>query len=194
MRSRSILLATLSLAPQIASAQDVGTVALVLGQRGSGFHQAIACGARAAAEEFGAEVEIQAAANYAATEQIPLLNSVLATGPAAIVLDPTSSTSLVAPLADAAAQGVTIVAVDTTVDDPSMLTAEVATDNFQVGVETAKALVELLDGRTDQLYPGHLDGRRQYRRLRSRDRQSPRVDLHRQPVRQRGRRAGAAGL
>jgi ribose transport system substrate-binding protein len=148
MRTRSILLATLALAPQIAPAQEVGTIALVLGQRGSGFHQAIACGARAAADELGVGVEIQAAANYAATEQIPLLNSVLATGPAAIVLDPTSSTSLVAPLADAASQGVTIVAVDTTVDDPSMLTAEVATDNFQVGVETAKALVELLDGRT----------------------------------------------
>jgi ribose transport system substrate-binding protein len=148
MRTRSILLTALALAPQIAPAQEVGTVALVLGQRGSGFHQAIACGARAAADELGVEVEIQAAANYAATEQVPLLNSVLATGPAAIVLDPTSSTSLVAPLADAASQGVTIVAVDTTVDDPSMLTAEVATDNFQVGVETAKALVELLDGRT----------------------------------------------
>ncbi|EYD75564.1 ribose ABC transporter, periplasmic binding protein [Rubellimicrobium mesophilum DSM 19309] len=148
MRPRSILLAALAAAPEMALAQEVGTVALVLGQRGSGFHQAIACGARSAADELGVEVEIQAAANYAATEQIPLLNSVLATGPAAVVLDPTSSTSLVAPLAEAASQGVVIVAVDTTVDDPSMLSAEIATDNFQVGVETAKALVGLLDGRT----------------------------------------------
>jgi ribose transport system substrate-binding protein len=130
-----------------ATAQSDITIALVLGERGSGFHQAIACGARAKAEELGINVEIQAAPRYAASEQIPLLASMLATAPDAIVLDPTSSTALIAPLREAVEAGTIVVAVDTTLDDPSFLTAEIGTDNVEVGREAALALVALLDGR-----------------------------------------------
>lgn len=151
MIARSLPAVAAALPPAIL-AREAGTVAMVLGQRGSGFHQAIARGARGDAAELeadlGAAVEIQAAANCAANEQVALLDTVLAAAPAATVLAPTSSTSLVAPLADAAQSGVVIVAVDTTLDDPSMLSAEVATDNFQVGVETAKALMAALGDRT----------------------------------------------
>lgn len=150
-RRLAALLTAATLLPQLALAQDLGTIALVLGQRSSGFHEAIACGARAAADELGVKIEIQAAAQYSATQQVPLLNSVLATGPAAVVLDPTSSTALIAPLADAAASGTIVVAVDTTVDDPSMLTAQVATDNHKVGVEVARALALALDGKTGKV-------------------------------------------
>lgn len=136
-----------ALVPAAAFAED-WNVALVLGERGSGFHQAIACGARAAAEELEIQIDVQASPTYSATAQVPVLNSVLATNPAAIVLDPTSSTALIAPLQDAAATGAIIVAVDTTVDDPSMLSAEVATDNFQVGVAAARELAAMLDGQT----------------------------------------------
>jgi ribose transport system substrate-binding protein len=136
------------LAPAVAAE---GPIALVLGQRASGFHEAIACGARAKAKELNVTVNIQAAANYAASEQIPLLNSVLASSPSAIVLDPTSSTALVAPLKEAASTGAKIVAVDTTLDDPSMISAWVGTDNVAVGREAAKALVSLLGGKTGKV-------------------------------------------
>ena len=89
------------------------TVALVLAQRNSGFHQAIACGARAAAMELGVTINVQAAAVYSAVDQIPLLYSVMATAPDAIVIDPAHATSLLAPLREAARSGAKIVAVDT---------------------------------------------------------------------------------
>src|SRR4051812_3509369 len=114
MQRIGLLLAASALTASSATAADDISISLVLGQRNSGFHEAIACGARAAAKELGVKVNIQAAPNYSASEQIPVLNSVMATSPSAIVLDPTSSTALIAPLTEAAANGAKIVAVDTT--------------------------------------------------------------------------------
>lgn len=75
----------------------------------------------------------------------------MATSPSAIVLDPTSSTALIAPLMEAAANGAKIVAVDTTLDDPSVLAAVVGTDNESVGRETAKALAKALEGKSGKV-------------------------------------------
>ncbi|MDX0886597.1 substrate-binding domain-containing protein [Sinorhizobium medicae] len=147
----SILLTATAISATAASASDDISVSLVLGQRNSGFHEAIACGARAAAKELGVKVNIQAAPTYSASEQIPVLNAVMATSPSAIVLDPTSSTALIAPLMEAAANGAKIVAVDTTLDDPSVLSAVVGTDNESVGRETAKALAKALDGKSGKV-------------------------------------------
>ncbi|QKC99913.1 LacI family transcriptional regulator [Mesorhizobium sp. NZP2298] len=116
-------------------------VELVLGIQ-IGFHEAIACGARAAAEKFGADIKIQAAKNYGPADQVPLLNSVLARKPDFIVLDPTNRTSLVAPLMDVVSQGVKVIAIDTTLDDTSMLTARIGTDNVEVGRQLARALAQ----------------------------------------------------
>jgi len=125
-----------------SQAQEVRPkVELVLGVQ-IGFHEAIACGARAAADEFGADITVQAAKNYGPADQVPLLNSVLARSPDFIILDPTNRTSLVAPLIDVVAQGVKVIAVDTTLDDTSMLTTRIGTDNVEVGRQLARALAE----------------------------------------------------
>jgi ribose transport system substrate-binding protein len=148
---RSLMLATVSLAVAgTAMAQDRPSVELVLGIQ-IGFHEAIACGAKAAGEEFGADVTVQAAQNYGPQDQIPLLNSVLARMPDVIVLDPTNRTALVAPLLEVAAAGVRIIAVDTTLDDTSMLTARVGTDNVEVGRQLARALAEQLEGQAGKV-------------------------------------------
>ncbi|MCO4317924.1 substrate-binding domain-containing protein [Phyllobacterium sp. 21LDTY02-6] len=151
MQKLGLLLAATALTAGVARAADDVSISLVLGQRNSGFHEAIACGARAAATELGVAVKIQAAPTYSASEQIPVLNSVMATSPSAIVLDPTSSTALIAPLMEAAANGAKIVAVDTTLDDPSVLSAVVGTDNELVGRETAKALAKALEGKSGKV-------------------------------------------
>lgn len=132
-----------------ASAQQ--TVAVVLAQRNSGFHQAIACGARVAAMELGVAINIQAAAVYSAVDQIPLLNSIMVTLPDAVVIDPAHATSLVAPLREAARTGAKIIAVDTSIDDPSILSAVITTDNVAVGWEVVEALASLIGDRTGKV-------------------------------------------
>ncbi|RWD73874.1 ABC transporter substrate-binding protein [Mesorhizobium sp.] len=134
--------AIVAMLPCYAAAQDVHPkVELVLGIQ-IGFHEAIACGARAAADKFGADITVQAAKNYGPADQVPLLNSVLARKPDFIILDPTNRTALVAPLKDVVAQGVKVIAIDTTLDDTSMLTAHIGTDNIEVGRQLAQALAK----------------------------------------------------
>lgn len=136
--------------PAAAQEAVTPTVELVLGIQ-IGFHEAIACGARAAAEEFGAEVTVQAAQNYGPADQVPLLNSVLARAPDFIILDPTNRTAMVAPIQQAVDAGTQVIAVDTTLDDTSMLTARIGTDNVEVGRQLARALAEQLDGQTGKV-------------------------------------------
>lgn len=151
LRLRTVLLAAASFASAApAFAQEVPDVELVLGIQ-IGFHEAIACGAEAAGEEFGANVTVQAAQNYGPADQIPLLNSVLARGPDFVILDPTNRTAMVAPLQEAVAAGVKVIAVDTTLDDTSMLTARIGTDNVEVGRQLARALVDQLDGQSGKV-------------------------------------------
>lgn len=133
-----------------AMAQETPTVELVLGIQ-IGFHEAIACGARAAAEEFGADITVQAAQNYGPADQVPLLNSVMARQPDFIVMDPTNRTALVAPIQEAVNAGSKVIAVDTTLDDTSMLTARVGTDNVEVGRQLARALAEQLGDQTGKV-------------------------------------------
>jgi len=57
----------------------------------------------------------------------------------------------VAPIREAASTGAKIVAVDTTIDDPSLLSAVVGTDNEAVGRETARALARLLEGKSGKV-------------------------------------------
>lgn len=133
-----------------AMAQEMPTVELVLGIQ-IGFHEAIACGARAAAEEFGADITVQAAQNYGPADQVPLLNSVLARKPDFIVMDPTNRTAMVTPIQEAVDAGTKVIAVDTTLDDTSMLTARVGTDNVEVGRQLARALAEQLGDQTGKV-------------------------------------------
>lgn len=136
-----MVVAAMALAGQSQAQEVRPKVELVLGIQ-IGFHEAIACGARAAADKFGADITVQAAKNYGPADQVPLLNSVLARHPGFIILDPTNRTALVAPLMDVVAQGVKVIAIDTTLDDTSMLTAHIGTDNVEVGRQLARALVE----------------------------------------------------
>ncbi|MGQ9367262.1 substrate-binding domain-containing protein [Azospirillum sp. ST 5-10] len=150
--SAALAALTLGAAATLSAAlAEEPTIALALGQRNSGFHQAIACGARAAAVDFKARINVQAAPHYSAADQIPLLYAVLATKPDAIVLDPTNTTALVAPIREVVREGVKVIAVDTTIDEPGLLSAVIGTDNLAVGREAAKALVRMLGDRTGKV-------------------------------------------
>jgi len=152
MKLSSILLCAAASAAAISSPAFAAEpkVELVLGIQ-IGFHEAIACGARAAAKEYGAAIEVQAAQNYGPADQVPLLNSVMAKSPDFIIMDPTNRTAMVAPIKEAVASGVKVIAVDTTLDDTSMLTARIGTDNVEVGRSVARALAAQLGDKTGKV-------------------------------------------
>jgi len=134
--------------PTAGGSGDDLSLALVLGSRADGFHQSMACGARDEAKAQGVSIDIQGPGHYAAVEQTPILNSVVATSPDAIITDPTDRTAMQAPLEQAVGAGIELVLVDTTIDDPSIAVSAIATDNVTSGAMAAEHLAEALEGKS----------------------------------------------
>lgn len=119
-------------------------ITLIVGVTGDEFYVSMECGAREAAEEHGVNLDVQGASTFAPTEQIPVLESVVAEGPDAILIAPTDSEALQAPIQSAADAGIEIVLVDTTLEDPSVAASAVASDNLEGGRMAAEALADLM--------------------------------------------------
>jgi ribose transport system substrate-binding protein len=104
------------------------------------------CGARAAAEELGVNYSVQGPNEFDPTEQIPIVEAVTAQQPDAILIAPTERTALIGPLQAAQDAGITVVLVDTIVDDPNIGISRIATDNVEGGRVAGEALVDLIGG------------------------------------------------
>ena len=86
---------------------------------GDEFYVSMQCGIDAAAKAAGATVNTQGPAKFDPTLQKPIVDSVVASQPDAILIAPTDVAAMQAPLKAAAAAGIKVVLVDTTVEDPS---------------------------------------------------------------------------
>src|ERR1700690_2469598 len=126
-------------------------VAVVLGVKGSPFYQALACGAKAKAEELGLALTISAPDQFAADSQSPVVDAIAATTPAVAVVVPTDAKALIAPMKQLADRGTKIVTVDQTIEDNSFVQTQILTDNAQGGRLAADAINALLDGKGEVL-------------------------------------------
>jgi ribose transport system substrate-binding protein len=121
-------------------------IVLIQGVAGDEFYITMDCGAAAAAEELGVNYSVQGPNEFDPTEQIPIVEAVTAQQPDAILIAPTERTALAGPLQAAQDAGITVVLVDTIVDDPSIGISRIATDNIEGGRVAGEALVELIGG------------------------------------------------
>jgi ribose transport system substrate-binding protein len=121
-------------------------IVLIQGVAGDEFYITMDCGARAAAEELGVNYSVQGPNEFDPTEQIPIVEAVTAQQPDAILIAPTERTALIGPLQAAQDAGITVVLVDTIVDDPNIGVSRIATDNVEGGRVAGEALVELIGG------------------------------------------------
>jgi ribose transport system substrate-binding protein len=119
-------------------------IALIPGVANDAYYGSVACGVQAAAKASGSSVDVQAPKSFSPTDQIPILQAVIAKKPDVIIIAPTDSKALYAPLKQATAQGIKVVLVDTTLEDPSLAEARVSSDNVAAGKTAAAKLVELL--------------------------------------------------
>jgi ribose transport system substrate-binding protein len=153
-RSTAVGAAALLLLPLAAcgSGDDTGggdktsgfKIALIPGVANDAYYGSVACGVQAAAKASNSTVEVQAPTSFSPTDQIPILQAVVAKKPDVIIIAPTDSKALYAPLKQATAQGIKVVLVDTTLEDPSIAEAEVSSDNIEAGKTAAAKLLELL--------------------------------------------------
>jgi ribose transport system substrate-binding protein len=115
----------------------------IQGVAGDEFYITMQCGMEAEAAKLGVTVKTQGAQKFDPTLQRPILDSVTATKPDAILIAPTDVTAMQQPLEAAAAAGTKVILVDTTTEDPSYAASAIASDNIGGGKAAFEAIKQL---------------------------------------------------
>jgi ribose transport system substrate-binding protein len=118
-------------------------IAFVQGVAGDEFYISMQCGIEAAAKKEGVTVSTQGPEKFDPTLQKPIVDSVVASKPDALLVAPTDVSAMQAPLKAAADAGIKVVLVDTTVNDPSFAVSEISSDNEGGGKAAFTAIKKL---------------------------------------------------
>lgn len=129
-----------SQAPAESEAAGGGSIAFVQGVQGDEFYITMECGILDEAEKLGYSVETQGPTKFDPTLQQPIVDSVVASAPDALLVAPTDVTAMQKPLELAAESGIQVVLVDTTVEDPSFAVTGIASDNIGGGAAAFEAI------------------------------------------------------
>jgi ribose transport system substrate-binding protein len=119
---------------------------LIAGVRGDEFYITMNCGAQAEAKKQGVSLNFQGPNEFSADQQTPIVNAVAAKQPDAVLIAPTDTKAMYAPIKQLADGGSTVVLVDTTLDDPSDAVSQIASDNEGGGRVAAETLTKLIGG------------------------------------------------
>ena len=120
---------------------------LIQGTKADNFYVSMGCGAESEAKKLGYSISVQGPADFSAPEQIPIVSSVQASKPAAVMIAPTDSHALIAPMQSLKSAGIKVIQVDTTVDSKSIASASISSNNEQGGELAAQYLAKQLGGK-----------------------------------------------
>ena len=115
-------------------------IAFVQGVAGDEFYITMQCGIEEAAEELGVTVSTQGPQEFDPTLQTPIVDSVVAAAPDALLIAPTDVTAMRRPIQAAMDAGIEVVLVDTTLEDPSGVVSQIASDNVGGGAAAFEAI------------------------------------------------------
>ena len=119
----------------------------IQGVAGDGFYVTMGCGIQAEAKKLGnVTVNIQGPSQFDSTLQNPIIESVTASHPAAIMIAPDDVSASRPPIAQAMAAGIKVVLVDTTLTDPSGAVSQISSDNTAGGADAFAAVKQLVPG------------------------------------------------
>jgi ribose transport system substrate-binding protein len=119
----------------------------IQGVAGDQFYVTMGCGIKAEAAKLGnVTVNIQGPSQFDATLQNPIIQSVTAAKPDAILVAPNDVSASRPPIAAAMAAGIKVVLVDTTLTDPSGAVSQIASDNLAGGGYAFRAIQQLVPG------------------------------------------------
>ena len=120
---------------------------LIAGVKGDEFYITMNCGAQAEAKKLGVKLDFQGPQEFDASQQTPIVNAVAAKKPDAVLIAPTDTKALYAPIKQMADSGTKIVLVDTTLDQPDMAVSQISSDNEAGGKTAAETLAKLIGGK-----------------------------------------------
>jgi ribose transport system substrate-binding protein len=122
-------------------------ITLIKGVNGDPFYATMACGVQAEAAKLGATVNVVGGDKWGADVQTPVVNSVTAQHPDAVLIAPNDTKAMLAPLQQLTAAGIKLVIVDTGLDDESGAVAVISSDNAGGGKLAADELGEQVGGK-----------------------------------------------
>jgi ABC-type sugar transport system substrate-binding protein len=120
---------------------------LVVGTKSDDFYITMECGAEAEAKKLGAKLTVNGPADFSVPEQTPILNSVAATKPDALMVAPTDAKALDPELQRIQTAGTKIVFVDTSSSNTSLGVSRISTDNVGGGKIAADNLGQQIGGK-----------------------------------------------
>jgi ABC-type sugar transport system substrate-binding protein len=120
---------------------------LVVGTKSDDFYITMECGAEAEAKKLGAKLTVNGPADFSVSEQAPILNSVAATKPDALMVAPTDAKALDPELQRIQTAGTKIVFVDTSSSDTSLGVSRITSDNTGGGKIAADNLGQSIGGK-----------------------------------------------
>jgi ribose transport system substrate-binding protein len=120
---------------------------LIAGVKGDEFYITMNCGAQAEARKLGVNLNFQGPDKFAPDLQTPIVNAVAAKKPDAVLVAPTDTKAMFAPIKQLADNGSKVVLVDTTLDQPSLAVSQIASDNEGGGRVAAQTLSKLIGGK-----------------------------------------------
>jgi len=119
------------------------TIALIPGNTVDPFYITMHYGALQEARKLGVTLKWVGATQWEPSVQIPLVKSVLASKPDALVICPTDVVALFDPIDQYLKAGIPVIAVDNTLKNTSILTSAISSDNYQGGEAAADAIAKL---------------------------------------------------
>jgi ribose transport system substrate-binding protein len=125
---------------------------LVAGVKGDEFYITMNCGAQEKAKELGVTLDFQGPDEFDASQQTPIVNAVAAKKPDAMLVAPTDTKAMFAPIKQVADAGSKVVLVDTTLEQADMAVSQIASDNKGGGAAAATTLQELIGGKGSKVY------------------------------------------
>ena len=130
-----------------ASSGKTYNMTLVAGVKGDEFYITMNCGAQAEAKKLGVKLNFQGPDKFAPDQQIPIVNAVAAKKPDAVLIAPTDTKALFAPITQLSDGGSKVVLVDTTLEQPDMAVSQISSDNEGGGKQAAATLAKLIGGK-----------------------------------------------
>ena len=129
-----------------ASSGKKYNMTLIAGVKGDEFYITMNCGAQAEAKKLGVSLNFQGPDKFDPAQQTPIVNAVAAKKPDAVLIAPTDTKAMFAPIKQLADGGSKIVLVDTTLDQPQMAVSQISSDNEGGGKQAATTLAKLIGG------------------------------------------------
>jgi ribose transport system substrate-binding protein len=130
-----------------SSAKKNYKMTLIAGVKGDEFYITMNCGAQAKAKELGVTLDFQGPDKFDAGQQTPVVNAVAAKKPDAVLVAPTDTKAMYAPIKQLSDNGAKVALVDTTLEQADFAVSQIASDNEGGGKVAADTLSKLIGGK-----------------------------------------------